>query len=61
MDSRREVTRTYFKHKIRGIDWSNDGDKVVIADARAKLYLFNSQLTHQYDEYTGKPYDFNKS
>jgi len=32
----------------------------VIADARAKIYLFNKDLSAKYDEYTGKPYNFNK-
>ena len=50
----------YFDNRIRGLDWASNTDRLVVADARAKLYLLNSELTKKLDEYTGKPYDFNK-
>ena len=47
---KKEMNRIYFDHKIRGIDWSTDAEqKIVIADSRAKLYLFNKDLTSKYD------------
>ena len=59
--NRRELNRIYFDQKVRGIDWSSDGDKVVVADARSKLfmYAYGKDKLIAKGEYTGKPYDFN--
>ena len=44
--NRREINRLYFDHGVRGIDCSNEKDcKVVVADVRAKLHLYNKNLT----------------
>lgn len=56
------MNRLYLNNKVRGIDWSSDGDKVAVADARAQVFLYNiakDQLVLR-KEYTGKPFDFNK-
>ena len=52
----------YLKDKIRGMDWSSDGDKIVVADVRAKVYMYSFTKDNLMlrCEHTGKPYDFNK-
>jgi hypothetical protein len=31
------------------MDWSSDGGRIVVADSRAKIHLFNSTLTNKLD------------
>jgi WD40 repeat protein len=49
IENKKEVTRVYFDNKIRGIDWSSDGQLIVVADCRAKLFLFNNNLSKLQD------------
>ena len=42
--AKKEITRVYQEEKIRGLDWSNDGDKIVVADNDARLFLFDNKL-----------------
>jgi hypothetical protein len=46
---------------VRGLDWAPDGSRVVVADSRARIYLFNNNLTTQItkEPYLGKPYQEN--
>jgi WD40 repeat protein len=45
-------------NKIRAVDWSNDGKKIVVADSRAILYYYDKDLNFL-DEYKGKPFASN--
>lgn len=58
--SRSEVRRVNYENKVRGIDWSNDGQKIVVADSKAKIYLYDSSLS-LCDEYKGAPFKNNQS
>ncbi len=39
--AKKEISRAYFSDKIRGLDWASDGSKIVVADDKARVYLYN--------------------
>lgn len=52
------MKRVNFENKVRALDWSNDGKKIVVADAKAIIYYYDSSLNF-YQDYKGKPYENN--
>jgi len=42
--TKEELKRINFENKIRALDWSNDGKKIVVADSHAAIKYFDREL-----------------
>ena len=48
------------KSRVRGIDWSNDGEQIIFGDDRAYVCLLDKKLRSPVYYKTGKPAQKNK-
>ena len=46
------MKRINYQNKIRALDWSNDGKKIVVADSHAAIKYYDKDL-NLLQEYTG--------